>query len=92
MCQVAPKIQLHLCFNKQNNIMMPRNLSNTLTIFFFLLVSISAFGQKKTEGIHMDIQQRTNEIFDSLVTIRRDFHMYPEVGGNEKRTSEKIAA
>ncbi len=92
MCQVAPKIQLHLCFYKQNNKMMPRNLSNTLTIFFFLLVSISAFGQKKTEGIHMDIQQRTNEIFDSLVTIRRDFHMYPEVGGNEKRTSEKIAA
>lgn len=93
MCQVAPKIQLHLCLNKQkNNKMMPRNLSNTLTIFFFLFVSISAFGQKKTEGVHMDIQQRTNEIFDSLVTIRRDFHMYPEVGGNEKRTSEKIAA
>ncbi|MDF0708469.1 M20 metallopeptidase family protein [Flagellimonas okinawensis] len=71
--------------------MMPRNLSNTLTIFFFVLVSIAAFGQQSTESMHMDIQQRTEEIFDSLVQIRRDFHMYPEVGGNEKRTSQKVA-
>ena len=39
----------------------------------------------------MDIQHRTEQIFDSLVQIRRDFHMYPEVGGQEKRTSTKIA-
>lgn len=70
---------------------MPRNLSNTLTIFFFVLVSIAAFGQTKNENIHMDIQHRTEQIFDSLVQIRRDFHMYPEVGGQEKRTSTKIA-
>nr|WP_297787936.1 amidohydrolase [uncultured Allomuricauda sp.] len=71
--------------------MMPRNLSNTLAIFFFLFVTIAAFSQKSTKSIHTDIQQRTEEIFDSLVTIRRDFHMYPEVGGSEERTSTKIA-
>ncbi|MBO0330040.1 M20 metallopeptidase family protein [[Muricauda] lutisoli] len=71
--------------------MMPRNLSNTLAIFFFLFVSIAAFCQKTTESIHLDIQQRTDEIFDSLVTLRRDFHMYPEVSGNEVKTSTKIA-
>ncbi|WP_421811818.1 M20 metallopeptidase family protein [Flagellimonas sp.] len=71
--------------------MMSKHLSNTLTIFFFSLVSISAFGQKKTKSIHTDIQQRTDQIFDSLVKIRRDLHRYPEVGGNEQRTSTKIA-
>ena len=70
---------------------MPRNLSNTLPIFFFLLVSIATFAQKTTESIHLDIQQHTDEIFDSLVSVRRDFHRYPEVSGNEKRTSAKIA-
>ena len=70
---------------------MTRSLFNTLTIFFFTLVSISAFAQDQTESIHQKIQNRTDQIFDSLVKIRRDFHMYPEVGGEEKRTSTKIA-
>ncbi len=92
MCQVAVNKRLHLCFIEQNkNKMMSKHLSNTLTIFFFSLVSISAFGQKKTKSIHTDIQQRTDQIFDSLVKIRRDLHRYPEVGGNEQRTSTKIA-
>ncbi len=91
MCQVVPDYQMHLCCIKQNIKMMPRNLSNTLAIFFFLFVTIAAFSQKSTKSIHTDIQQRTEEIFDSLVTIRRDFHMYPEVGGSEERTSTKIA-
>ena len=92
MCQVARENGLHLCIIKQNMIkMMPKNLSNTLTIYFFVLTSIATFGQKKAESIHTDIQQRTEEIFDSLVKIRRDFHRYPEVGGEEQRTSTKIA-
>ncbi|MCR9227108.1 MAG: amidohydrolase [Flavobacteriaceae bacterium] len=70
---------------------MPKNVSNTLTIFFFVLVSIATLAQTKSKSIHLEIQQRTEQIFDSLVKIRRDFHMYPEVGGEEKRTSTKIA-
>lgn len=93
MCQVAPKNRLHLCFIKQNkNRMMTKNQSSTLTIFIFVLVSISVCGQNQTENIHTDIQQRTEQIFDSLVKIRRDLHRYPEVGGEEQRTASKIVA
>ena len=70
--------------------MMLKNLSNTLTVFFFVLVSIAAFGQNVDKDIHTDIQKHTEEIFDSLVEIRRDLHRYPEVGGTEQRTSQKI--
>lgn len=38
----------------------------------------------------MDIEKRINEIFDELVKIRRDFHMHPELGMEEYRTSTKI--
>jgi len=31
-----------------------------------------------------------DEINDELINIRRDFHMYPELGGNEFRTMDKI--
>tara|TARA_R110000751_G_scaffold301415_5_gene413824 strand:+ start:24602 stop:25930 length:1329 start_codon:yes stop_codon:yes gene_type:complete len=44
---------------------------------------------KKT--IHKKIKQDTDEIFDRLVQIRRDFHQHPELAGNEKRTSKIIA-
>ncbi|WP_318308272.1 M20 metallopeptidase family protein [Flagellimonas crocea] len=71
--------------------MTTKYLSNTLTILFFILAGISVFGQKKEKDIHTQIQQRTEEIYDSLVQLRRDFHMYPEVGGEEQRTSQKIA-
>lgn len=53
----------------------------------------SIFGQnKKTNAtVHKMVQQRTDHIFDSLVKIRRDFHTYPELSEQEKRTSNKIA-
>ena len=42
--------------------------------------------------IHKNVQHRTNEIFDSLVKIRRDLHKYPELSEQEKRTSTKVAS
>ncbi|EZH75238.1 metal-dependent amidase/aminoacylase/carboxypeptidase [Aquimarina atlantica] len=64
----------------------------TLTVQFLLLGFVSCGQSTKSEpSIHAKIQEQTHEIFDSLVTIRRDFHMNPEVSGKEKRTSEKIA-
>lgn len=39
----------------------------------------------------MDINDRINQIYDELVNIRRDFHMHPELGMKEYRTSSKIA-
>ncbi|TCO71058.1 M20 metallopeptidase family protein [Marinisporobacter balticus] len=38
----------------------------------------------------MDIQKRVNELFQALVEIRRDFHMYPELSENEHRTCDRI--
>ena len=38
----------------------------------------------------MVIENRINEIYDEIVHIRRDFHMYPELSQNEFRTQKKI--
>ncbi|NHF60878.1 amidohydrolase [Flavobacteriaceae bacterium TP-CH-4] len=52
------------------------------------------FSQENLPGssIHQKVAQHTNKIFDDLVTIRRDFHRYPEISGQEKRTSKKITS
>jgi len=65
----------------------------TALILQFLLCGLFTFGQNATtpSSIHQSVQSHTDEIFDSLVKIRRDFHMNPEVSGKEKRTSEEIA-
>ncbi|GAA5022528.1 peptidase [Marivirga lumbricoides] len=60
-------------------------------VFLFLSSQLLVAGQKADSTIHQLVQQRTNQIFDSLVKIRRDFHMYPEVSGEEKMTSGKVA-
>ncbi len=59
-----------------------------------LLLGTYAFGQDTINefSIHKNVQQHTATIFDSLVKIRRDFHVHPEVSEKEQRTSEKIAA
>ena len=38
----------------------------------------------------MDIRKRVNEIFNELVDIRREFHMYPELSENEHGTMNRI--
>ncbi len=62
------------------------------TILFILLFSI-LIGCKSSDekNIHQRIEQNTNQVFDSLVKIRRDFHEHPELAGKEKRTSKIIA-
>lgn len=64
----------------------------TVFILHFILYGFCAFGQVATaqSSIHKSIQSRTDEIFDSLVEIRRDFHKYPEVSEKEEMTSKKI--
>ena len=59
---------------------------------FVLLLSIS-LSQVKAQSpnvITESIQLETDNIFDKLVEIRRDFHKYPEISGKEKRTQEVI--
>lgn len=66
----------------------------TSLILQFLLCGLFTFGQNATtpSSIHQSVQSHTDKIFDSLVKIRRDFHMNPEVSEKEKRTSNKVAA
>lgn len=61
-------------------------------ILQFLLYGLLAFGQNATTpfSIHQLIQSRTDEIYDSLIAIRRDFHKHPEVSEQEEKTSKKI--
>jgi len=40
---------------------------------------------------HEIVEKRTNEIFDSLIKVRRDLHKHPELSGQEERTSKIIA-
>lgn len=58
-----------------------------------VFLPIVLFGQTEdiNFSIHGKIRKETNQIFDSLVRIRRDFHTYPELAGQELRTSKKIA-
>ncbi len=39
----------------------------------------------------MNVNQIAQSLTDKLIAIRRDFHMYPELGFKEERTSKKIA-
>ncbi len=38
----------------------------------------------------MDIRKRANEIYEDLVEIRREFHMYPELSEREYQTANRI--
>ncbi len=59
-----------------------------LSIFLFSIL----FGCKPSnkKNTHQKIQNHTDQIFNSLVEVRRDFHKYPELAGNEIRTSKII--
>jgi len=39
----------------------------------------------------MKIKEQVADLHDELIHLRRDFHKYPELGFEEKRTSEKVA-
>ena len=52
-----------------------------------ILFSCKPSGEK---NIHKRIEEQTDEIFNDLVEIRRDLHRYPELAGNEKKTSKII--
>ena len=73
--------------NKHRNMKLKKYLI-LLVLLFSILISCKS-SDKKT--VHQNIEKQTNEIFDSLVEIRRNFHQHPELAGNEKRTSKIIS-
>ena len=38
----------------------------------------------------MELRSIVKSLTDEVVSLRRDFHRFPELGWNELRTSEKI--
>ncbi|WP_109301379.1 hypothetical protein [Aquimarina sp. AU474] len=56
-----------------------------------LLCTIISCQQSEKNNSHQEIEKYTNEIFDSLVNIKRDLHMNPELSGQEERTSKIVA-
>lgn len=66
-------------------------LKNHLIVFVLLFSILNSCRSSDEKTIHQNIEKQTNEIFNNLVEIRRNFHEYPELAGNEKRTSKIIA-
>ncbi|WP_289645221.1 amidohydrolase [Maribacter aestuarii] len=66
--------------------------SQILCYSLLVLLSITAISCASPEekSVHQEIEKRTNEIFNKLAEIRRDFYQNPELSGNEKRTSKLI--
>lgn len=69
------------------------NIKSFLIFIPVILISGTTFGQDKSvkSSLHQRLQHHTDEIFEDLVKIRRDFHRNPEVSGQEEMTSGKIA-
>ena len=65
-----------------------KNITLLNLLILCLLLSCKPVDKK---NIHQSIGNQSNEIFNSLVEVRRDFHKYPEFSGNEVRTSKVIA-
>lgn len=64
---------------------MTKSFHTRLLALACIIVLLSNCQDK--EQIHQLVQNRTNEIFDSLVAVRRDIHQYPEMSFKEFRTS-----
>lgn len=70
-----------------------RKILRTVLTVNFIFLTLSIFGQTaEIDRFHLKIQEQTNQVFDSLINLRRDFHRHPELAEQEKRTSKKIAA
>ncbi|MCU0408745.1 MAG: M20/M25/M40 family metallo-hydrolase [Bacteroidales bacterium] len=70
--------------------MKPKNCLFIMGLLPFILSHGQVPGIE--QSIHDLVKKQTEAIYDSLVIIRRDIHMNPELPGQEKMTSEKIAA
>ncbi len=57
-----------------------------------LLAGSLLSGQESSGGstVHEKIRQRTDEIRDYLIAIRRDLHEHPELPGQERKTSKIV--
>ncbi|MDN5283761.1 MAG: amidohydrolase [Mucilaginibacter sp.] len=61
-----------------------------LSLYFLLIVLVSWQQNEKKGLTHELVRTETDEIYNKLVKIRRDFHANPELAGHENRTQEII--
>ncbi|MFC4222244.1 M20 metallopeptidase family protein, partial [Flagellimonas marina] len=66
-------------------------LNNKFVSTVILLSLLLGCKTSEDKSIHQKIEKETEAIHGSLVQLRRHFHQYPELAGNEKRTSKVIA-
>ncbi len=62
-----------------------------LIIVFFITTGMLSAQSDKNTNSYQQIVNQTDEIYDSLVKIRRDLHIHPELSKQEKRTSKIVA-
>ena len=65
-------------------------LTNCLPLIVLLLSIMLSCKTSEDKDIYQKIENDTEEIFNNLVAIRRDFHQNPELAGDEFRTSKII--
>jgi len=62
-----------------------------ITLLLLVVLTISSCKQQNYEVLNHDIiKTESDRIFDKLVKVRRDFHKYPELAKEEKRTQAII--
>lgn len=60
-------------------------------LLLLLLISVVAWHPNDKRALtHQLVRTETDEIYNKLVKIRRDFHANPELAGNEVRTEASI--
>ncbi|WP_299241715.1 amidohydrolase [uncultured Aquimarina sp.] len=62
-----------------------------ITIALLLTTGILGAQSNKNTNHYQEIVEKTDNIYDDLVKIRRDLHMNPEISKQEKRTSKVVA-
>ncbi|UIR54759.1 amidohydrolase [Sphingobacterium sp. SRCM116780] len=62
----------------------------TLLLLICCSFSLLCSAQKQNMELKQSIKNNTEDIFKSLVALRRDFHQHPELAGGEKVTKDKI--
>lgn len=71
---------------------LKKNYMNIKTpLLLLLLISVVAWHPNDKRALtHQLVRTETDEIYNKLVKIRRDFHANPELAGNEVRTEASI--
>lgn len=63
----------------------------SIALFLCVVLAAATSCQTYKEFNHIQMAQQSDKLFPDLVKIRRDLHQYPELSGQEVRTSQIVA-